>query len=57
MCLNDLIKGAVRNPAYCPIEAVTGYSFRKDFWLSDVKPDLMPTETLQTVRQHQRKAW
>lgn len=39
--LNDLLNGAVHNPdtyrEYCRIEAVTGYSFRKDFWLSDLK--------------------
>jgi 3'-phosphoadenosine 5'-phosphosulfate sulfotransferase (PAPS reductase)/FAD synthetase len=57
--LNDLINGAVHNPdtyrEYCRIEAVTGYSFRKDLWLSDVKPELLPPETLIAVRAHQRK--
>ncbi|MBZ0292433.1 MAG: phosphoadenosine phosphosulfate reductase family protein [Anaerolineae bacterium] len=57
--LNDLINGAVHNPdtyrEYCRIEAVTGYSFRKDFWLSDLKPELLPQETLAAVRIHQRK--
>jgi 3'-phosphoadenosine 5'-phosphosulfate sulfotransferase (PAPS reductase)/FAD synthetase len=57
--LNDLINGAAHNPAtyreYCRIEAVTGYSFRKDFWLSDLKPDLLPESTLIAVRDHQRK--
>jgi 3'-phosphoadenosine 5'-phosphosulfate sulfotransferase (PAPS reductase)/FAD synthetase len=57
--LNDLINGAVHNPdtyrEYCRIEAVTGYSFRKDFWLSDLKPHLLPQETLDAVRIHQRK--
>ena len=57
--LNDLINGAVHNPAtyreYCRIEAVTGYSFRKDFWLSDLKPDLLPESTLIAVRDHKRK--
>jgi 3'-phosphoadenosine 5'-phosphosulfate sulfotransferase (PAPS reductase)/FAD synthetase len=57
--LNDLINGAVHNPAtyreYCQIEAVTGYSFRKDFWLSDLKPDLLPESTLIAVRDHKRK--
>jgi 3'-phosphoadenosine 5'-phosphosulfate sulfotransferase (PAPS reductase)/FAD synthetase len=57
--LNDLINGAVHNPAtyreYCRIEAVTGYSFRKDFWLSDLKPELLPESTLIAVRDHQRK--
>jgi 3'-phosphoadenosine 5'-phosphosulfate sulfotransferase (PAPS reductase)/FAD synthetase len=57
--LNDLINGAVHNPdtyrEYCRIEAVTGYSFRKDFWLSDLKPELLPESTLIAVRDHQRK--
>lgn len=57
--LNDLINGAVHNPdayrEYCRIEAVTGYSFRKDFWLSDLKPDLLPESTLFSVRDHKRK--
>jgi hypothetical protein len=39
----------------CHIEAVTGYSFRKDFRLSDLKPELLPQEILNTVRSHQRK--
>jgi len=56
--LNDLINGAVHNPAtyqeYCRIEAVTGYSFRKDFWLSDLKPELLPESTLIAVRDHKR---
>ena len=57
--LNDLINGAVHNPdtyrEYCRIEAVTGYSFRKSFWLSDLQPDLLPPETRAAVHQHQRK--
>ncbi|GAB4549457.1 MAG: hypothetical protein OHK0023_14000 [Anaerolineae bacterium] len=57
--LNDLINGAVHNPAtyreYCRIEAVTGYSFRKDFWLSDLKPELLPESTLIAVCEHKRK--
>lgn len=57
--VNDLINGAIHNPdtyrEYCRIEAVTGYSFRKDFWLSDVQPELLPPETLNAVRQHKRK--
>jgi len=57
--INDLINGAVHNPdtyrEYCRIEAVTGYSFRKDFWLSSIKPELLPQETLDAVRNHQRK--
>lgn len=58
--LNDLMNGAVHNPdiyrEYCHIEAVTGYSFRKDFWLSDLKPELLPQETLDAVHTHQRVA-
>lgn len=54
--LNDLVNGAVHNPdtyrEYCRIEAVTGYSFRKDFWLSDLQPELLPQETLTAVRRH-----
>jgi hypothetical protein len=42
------VNGAVHNPdtyrEYCRIEAVTGYSFRKDFWLFDVKPELLPLD-------------
>ena len=57
--LNDLINGAVHNPdtylEYCRIEAVTGYSFRKDLWLSDLKPELLPESTLIAVRDHKRK--
>ncbi len=56
--LNDLINGATHNPdtyrEYCRIEAVTGYSFRKDFWLSDLKPELLPESTLIAVRDHKR---
>jgi hypothetical protein len=58
--LNDLINGAVHNPdtyrEYCRIEAVTGYSFRKDFWLSDVKPDLLPSDILNAVYAHKQAA-
>lgn len=57
--LNDLINGAAHSPdtyrEYCRIEAVTGYSFRKDFWLSDLKPDLLPESTIIAVRDHKRK--
>jgi 3'-phosphoadenosine 5'-phosphosulfate sulfotransferase (PAPS reductase)/FAD synthetase len=57
--LNDLLNGAIHNPdAYrelCRIEAVTGYSFRPKFWLSDLQPQLLPAETLSAVRQHKRK--
>ncbi len=56
--VNDLLNGAVHNPdtyrELCHIEAVTGYSFRKDFWLSDLKPDLLPESTLIAVRDHKR---
>jgi len=58
--LNDLTNGAQHNPhayrEFCRIEAVTGYSFRKDFWLSDLKPELLPAETLAAVREHQGKS-
>ncbi len=54
--LNDLINGATHNPdtyrEYCRIEAVTGYSFRKDFWLSDLKPGLLPEAVLIAVNKH-----
>jgi len=57
--VNDLLNGAVHNPdtyrELCRIEAVTGYSFRKDFWLSDLKPDLLPDSTLVAVRDHKRR--
>lgn len=57
--LNDLLNGAIHNPdAYCElcrIEAVTGYSFRPKLWLADLKPHLLPSETLSAVRSHQRK--
>lgn len=56
--LNDLINGAVHNPdtyrEYYRIEAVTVYSFRKDFSLSDVKPDLLPQDILDAVRAHKQ---
>ena len=58
--LNDLLNGAIHNPdtyrEYCRIEAVTSYSFRKDFWLSDLKPELLPQETLDAVQQHRHAA-
>ena len=57
--VNDLLNGAVHNPdtyrELCRIEAVTGYSFRKDFWLSDLKPELLPGSTLAAVREHKRR--
>jgi hypothetical protein len=57
--VSDLLNGAIHNPdtyrELCRIEAVTGYSFRKDFWLSDLKPELLPAETLAAVREHQSK--
>jgi len=56
--MTDLLNGAVHNPntyrEYCRIEAVTGYSFRQDFWLSDLKPELLPESTLIAVRDHKR---
>jgi len=58
--LNDLVNGAVHNPdtyrEYCRIEAVTGYSFRKDFWLSDVKPELLSQDILNAVHAHKQAA-
>lgn len=58
--VNDLLNGAAHNPdtyrELCRIEAVTGYSFRKDFWLSDLKPELLPESTLAAVRDRKRSA-
>jgi 3'-phosphoadenosine 5'-phosphosulfate sulfotransferase (PAPS reductase)/FAD synthetase len=58
--VSDLLNGAAHNPEtyreLCRIEAVTGYSFRKDFWLSDLKPELLPESTLAAVRDHKRSA-
>ncbi len=57
--VSDLLNGAVHNPdtyrELCRIEAVTSYSFRKDFWLSDLKPELLPDSTLAAVREHKRR--
>lgn len=57
--VNDLLNGAVHNPdtyrEYCRIEAVTGYSFRKGFWLSDLHPHLLPPEIRASIHQRQRK--
>ncbi len=57
--VNDLLNGAVHNSdtyrELCRIEGVTGYSFRQDFWLSDVKPELLPESTLIAVRDHKRR--
>lgn len=56
--VNDLLNGAIHNPdtyrELCRIEAVTGYGFRKDFWLSDLHPQLLPADTLNAIRQHKR---
>jgi 3'-phosphoadenosine 5'-phosphosulfate sulfotransferase (PAPS reductase)/FAD synthetase len=53
---NDLLNGATHNPEiyreYCRIEAVTGYSFRQNFWLSDIKPELLDHETLTAIQRH-----
>jgi hypothetical protein len=58
--VKDLLNGAIHNPdtyrELCRIEAVTGYSFRKNFWLSDLKPGLLPEETRFAVQAHQQKA-
>jgi 3'-phosphoadenosine 5'-phosphosulfate sulfotransferase (PAPS reductase)/FAD synthetase len=55
--LSDLLNGAIHNPdtyrELCRIEAVTGYSFRPNFWLSDLKPDVLPADTVNAVRRHQ----
>jgi 3'-phosphoadenosine 5'-phosphosulfate sulfotransferase (PAPS reductase)/FAD synthetase len=57
--LNDLLNGAIHNPEtyreLCRIEAVTGYSFRPNLWLSDLHPHLLPAETLSAVHAHQRR--
>ena len=57
--VNDLMNGAVHNPdtyrELCRIEAVTGYSFRKDFWLSDLRPELLSEETRAAVQYHKRR--
>jgi 3'-phosphoadenosine 5'-phosphosulfate sulfotransferase (PAPS reductase)/FAD synthetase len=53
---NDLLNGATHNPEvyreYCRIEAVTGYSFRQNFWLSDIRPELLDHETLTAIQRH-----
>lgn len=55
--VGDLLNGAIHNPQtyreLCRIEAVTGYSFRLNLWLSDLKPDLLPATTLSAVCRHQ----
>jgi hypothetical protein len=54
--VNDLLNGAIHNPdtyrELCRIEVVTGYSFRPNLWLSDLKPHLPSTETLSAIRHH-----
>jgi 3'-phosphoadenosine 5'-phosphosulfate sulfotransferase (PAPS reductase)/FAD synthetase len=58
--VNDLLNGALHNPdtycELCRIEAVTGYSFRQGFWLSDLQPQLLPDSTLVAVRDHKRRS-
>lgn len=53
---NDIRIGAEWNPdayiALCRIEAISGYSFRKDFWLSDLHPDLLPPDIRSAVAEH-----
>jgi hypothetical protein len=39
---------------YCGSEAITGYSFRKDFRLSDVKPELLPQNILDAVHAYKQ---
>jgi 3'-phosphoadenosine 5'-phosphosulfate sulfotransferase (PAPS reductase)/FAD synthetase len=55
---NDLLNGAMHNPdvyrELCRIEAVTGYSFRQNFWLSDIKPELLSQEILNAVARHRK---
>lgn len=57
--VSDLINGAANNPdtyrELCRIEAVTGWSFRKDFWLSDLQSELLPEEMLSAVAQHKAR--
>ncbi len=57
--VNDLLNGATHNPdtyrEYCRIEAVTGYSFRQDLWLSDLKPELLPESTRTAVQSHKQR--
>jgi 3'-phosphoadenosine 5'-phosphosulfate sulfotransferase (PAPS reductase)/FAD synthetase len=57
--VSDLINGAIHNPdtyrELCRIEAVTGWSFRQGFWLSDLQPALLPTETLTAVATHKAR--
>lgn len=52
----DLMNGATHNPdiyrAYCEIEAVTGFSFRQNLWISDLRPDLLSQETLDAIANH-----
>jgi len=54
-----LLNGAIHNPdtyrELCRIEAVTGYSFRQDFWLSDLQPDLLPESIRIAVDNHKRR--
>jgi len=58
-CDNDLINGALHNPdtyrEYCRIEAVTGWSFRDGFWISDLRPALLPAETISAVAGHKAR--
>lgn len=56
----DILNGVNNNPdtyrEYCRIEAVTGWSFKNNYWLSDLRPELLPAETLEAVAGHKRKA-
>lgn len=58
--VGDLINGATHNPdtyrELCRIEAVTGWSFRNGFWLSDLQPDLLPDTTRAGVTAHKASA-
>lgn len=56
---NDLLNGARHNPTtyreLCRIEAVTGYSFRPNFWLSDLQPHLLPQTTRAAIEKHKQE--
>lgn len=53
--LNDLVNGATHNPetyiALCEIEVVSGWSFKNKWWLSDLRPELLPIEWLEKIQE------
>lgn len=63
MCImasqNDLLNGSEHNPdtyrELCRIEAESGWSFRAKMWLSDLRPELLPEETLAAVARHKER--